>query len=134
MMGAQGGNVRLTAAMVNSSAGVPAFYKGDILRPADGVTRGVGWRRLTHEEQQLWYKRHYEDVAAGRDLPFDSAGESQLAPQDAYIPLRADRTYEVVRGRANAPYGYGTAKGCCEVVDMLDGTRFFCKRRDMVRA
>lgn len=120
--------------MVNKGVGVPSFVKGDILRLADGLTRGGGWRRLTADERAAWYEQHHADVKAGRDLPYDSAGESKLAPQDAYIPLRADRTYEVVRGRANAPYSYGTEKGCCEVVDMLDGTRFFCKRRDMVRA
>lgn len=141
--GNTGGNMRnLTAAMVIRGNPTPdGFRKGDILRPARQGTAGflpnpldLGWRRLTPEERAAWYERHYADVKAGRDSPFDSAGESRLAPQDAYVPLREDRTYEVIRGRVEAPEGYGTSKGCCEVVDMLDGTRFFCKRKAMVRA
>ena len=128
---------QITAAMVKRARPVPdGFSKGDILRVKIS-TKGrelYGWRRLTHDEQQAWYAQHYEDVKAGRDLPYDSAGESRLAPQDTRIPLHADRTYEVVRGRVNAPYGYGSAKGSCEVVDMLTGDRFFCKRAAMVRA
>lgn len=128
---------QITAAMVKRARPVPdGFNKGDILRPRIAASGRVsdGWRRLTHEERQAWYAQHHEDVKAGRALPYDSAGESQLAPQDAYIPLHADRTYEVVRGRVNAPFGYGSAKGSCEIVDMLDGTRFFCKRAALVRA
>lgn len=128
---------QITAAMVRRARPVPdGFSKGDILRPRIAASGRVseGWRRLTHDEQQAWYAQHYEDVKAGRDVPYDSAGESRLAPQDAYIPLHADRTYEVVRGRVNAPYGWSSEKGCCEVVDMLDGTRFFCKRAALVRA
>lgn len=128
---------QITAAMVKRARPVPdGFNKGDILRARIAASGRVsdGWRRLTHEERQAWYAQHYEDVKDGRALPYDSAGESLLAPQDAYIPLHADRTYEVVRGRVNAPYGWSSEKGCCEIVDMLDGTRFFCKRAALVRA
>lgn len=128
---------QITAAMVKRARPVPdGFSKGDILRARIAASGRVsdGWRRLTHDEQQAWYAQHYEDVKAGRDLPYDSAGESRLAPQDTRIPLHADRTYEVVRGRVNAPYGWSSEKGCCEVVDMLTGDRFFCKRAAMVRA
>ena len=124
-------------ALMSWSGQLPdGFNKGDILRPRIAASGRVsdGWRRLTHEERQAWYAQHHEDVKAGRDVPYDSAGESKLAPQDAYIPLHADRTYEVVRGRVNAPYGWSSEKGCCEVVDMLTGDRFFCKRAAMVRA
>ena len=124
-------------ALMSWSGQLPdGFNKGDILRPRSVASGRVsdGWRRLTHEEQRAWYAQHHEDVKAGRDVPYDSAGESKLAPRDAYIPLHADRTYEVVRGRVNAPYGWSSEKGCCEVVDMLDGTRFFCKRAALVRA
>jgi len=127
----------LTAAMVIRGRRAPdGFSKGDIVRPRLSASGRVsdGWRRLTHEERQAWYAQHYEDVKAGRDVPYDSAGESKLAPQDAYIPLHADRAYEVVRGRVNAPQGYGSQKGCCEVVDMLTGKQFFCKRAALVRA
>jgi hypothetical protein len=125
---------QVTVAMVIRGTPTPeGFHKGDILRPVNAASN-MGWRPLTGEERDQWYKQHYEDVKAGRDLPYDSAGESRLAPQDIHIPLRADRTYEVVRGRVTAPDGYGKTKGCCEVVDMLDGTRFYCKRKHMVRA
>ena len=124
---------QVTVAMVLRGTPTPdGFYKGDIVRPAR--PRREGWRRMTHTESEGWYARLRADVAAGKDLPYDSAGESRLAPQDVYTALHEDRTYEVVRGRVNAPKGYGSQKGCCEVQDMLTGERSFCQRKDLVRA
>jgi hypothetical protein len=123
----------ITAAMVIRGTPTPdGFYKGDIVRPAR--QRREGWRRMTHAESEGWYARLHADVAAGKDVPYDSAGESRLAPQDVWTALHEDRTYEVIRGRVNAPKGYGSQKGCCEVQDMLTGERFFCQRKDLVRA
>lgn len=121
--------MRLTAAMVNRARPVPVgFNKGDIVRLRPATSPREGWRRTTPGERQGWYDKLHEEVRAGRDQPYDSAGETRLAPQDAYVPMHRDRTYEVVRGRVNAPYGYSSMKGCCLIQDMLTGEQFFCKR------
>lgn len=126
--------MRLTAAMVIRGTPTPdGFKKGDIVRPRPKAVVD-GWRRCTAEEKAAWYEQLHADVAAGRDVPYDSAGESRLAPSDIWIGMDPGRTYSVIRGRVEAPRGYGTQKGCCEVEDMLTGERLFCERKRLVLA
>lgn len=118
--------------MYHKTSRLRGFKKGDIICLHPDEAGYHGWRRLSAEEQENWYRRQREEVAAGLKLPYDDAGEPHLAPLNVYLPLHSDRTYEVVRGRVNAPKSYGKATGCCEVIDMLTGERLFCSRHVMV--
>ena len=110
----------------------PTFHKGQLVkatRPANMRHWDFsGWRRLTHEERQSWYAQHYEDVRAGRDLPYDSAGESRLAPTDNHVELVEGRIYQVLRGRVRAPCGYRTVAGSVELLCTHTGQRFYTRR------
>ncbi len=64
------------------------------------------YRHTTHEEQQQWYERLHEECEAGRNVPYDSAGESKLAPTCAQIEVNKDDTFTVVRGRCAPFIGY----------------------------
>lgn len=106
----------------------PTFYKNDLVRPTN-PTRA--WRRMNHEERQAWYERFYEDCRAGRDVPYDSAGESRLAPNDSYFTLTPEMTLTVVRGRASAPCGYGSVKDCALVFCPDNGETLYVPRRSL---
>ena len=68
-------------------------------------TRSV-YRHTTHEEQQAWYEGLYADCRAGRDVGYDCAGESKLAPLCAAIEVKDSDTFTVVRGRCCPTIGY----------------------------
>lgn len=104
---------------------VPAFRKGDLVRP---IAPTVGWRRSSAEERQAWYDKLHEDCRAGRDVPYDSGGESKLAPQDTSFTLMPQMTLIVLRGRATAPSGYSTMKNCCQVLCPDNGETLFVPR------
>ena len=106
----------------------PTFYKGDLVRPTGKVT---AWRRMTPEENHAWYERFYEDCRAGRDVPFDSAGESKLAPCDTYFTLTPEMTLTVVRGRASAPCGYSSVKDCALVFCPDNGQTLYVSRHTL---
>lgn len=112
--------------MQNENA-LPALRKGDLVKPVrDGV---YAWRRCTDEERQAWYDKFYEDCRAGRDVPFDSAGESKLAPLDMGFKLSASSVLTVVRARCSAPESYGKRPRCCQVFDPLTGETLYVNRR-----
>ena len=122
---------------------LPIFRVGQYvrLRPSVAQRHGanliaapVGWRQLTQEERDAWYEEHYKAVKEGRELPYDSAGESVLSPQDTYIDVYFDRVYEIVRGRVSAARGYGKQPGCCLVRCLLLGEEFYMRRQDLALA
>ena len=110
----------------------PNFYKGQLVRAVrpSGMSDWdfSGWRRATNEESTAWYERLYEDCRNGRDVPFDSAGESKLAPSDTYVELVEGRIYQVIRGRVRAPCGYRTVSGAVELLCTHTGERFYTYR------
>ena len=73
------------------------------LKAGDKWSRPQVLRQTTQEEQQAWYEKLHEECKSGRNVPYDSAGESKLAPQCAVIEARDDDTFTVVRGRC-APF------------------------------
>ena len=113
--------------MKSTSNSVPTFYKGDLVKSADGLTVQA-WRRATSEERQDWYDRLAEDCRAGRDVPYDSGGESKLAPNDTHFTIPADTVMTIVRGRVSAPHGYSTLKDCCQVFCPSNGETLFVRR------
>jgi hypothetical protein len=104
---------------------IPTFYKGDLVRP---IAPTIAWRRASDEEQRAWYEKFYEDCRAGRDVPYDSGGESRLAPCDTSFTLTPEMTLTVVRGKASAPSGYSTMKNCCQVFCPDNGETLYVPR------
>ena len=113
--------------MKSTSTAVPTFYKGDLVRSVSGGPVQA-WRRASGDETRVWYEKFHEDCRAGRDTPWDSGGESRLAPSDTYFGVPADVVMTVIRGRASAPHGYYTSKDCCQVFCPSNGETLFVKR------
>lgn len=115
---------------------LPIFRAGQYVRfnSARGEPLYAGWRRMNETETNQWYEQHHKDVQEGKELPFDSAGEPVLSPQDVYIAVHHDRVYEIVRGRVNARQGYGNRPGSCLVRCLLTGEEFYMRRFDLVLA
>jgi len=117
---------------------LPIFRAGQYVRLRDevGLTRmaqlTAGWRRMSEAEKNEWYDQHRKDVAEGKALPYDSAGEPVLSPQDVYIKVHPDRVYEIVRGRVSAARGYCNVSGSCLVRCLLTGEEFYIQRRQLV--
>ena len=63
-------------------------------------------RHTTHEEQQVWYAELYAECRAGREVGYDCAGESKLAPRCSAIEVKDGDTFTVVRSRACPVLGY----------------------------
>ena len=93
----------------------------------------AAWRKSTHEERQLWYKELAQRVAEGKDSPFDSAGESRLAPMSQYRDLEPGTRLLVMRARVAAPREYWTISKCIEVVNLDTGEALFLEKRDVLR-
>ena len=102
-------------------------YKGQLVTVTDAAKSG--WRRLTGDERQAWYDWFHAECRAGREVWHDSAGESRLAPLDMSVQVTPGKTYQVLRGRVNAPSGYGSVKGCVQLLDTETGTEFYIRRR-----
>ena len=117
-------------------ANIPSFSAGQYVRfnTDRGQPLYTGWRRMNASETQQWYDQHRKDVRDGKALPYDSAGESVLPPQDVYIAVHHDRVYEIVRARVSAPQGYGKRSGSCLVRCLLTGEEFYIQRRNLVLA
>ena len=112
---------------------IPAFRKGDLVKPLGGVGGVLGWRKATHEEREAWYAKHREEVRAGRAQPYDDAGESVLAPPDTQVMIPADAVLTVVRGRVNAQSGYHKIKDCCQVFCPQNGETLYIRRWTVTR-
>lgn len=102
--------------------------KGTLITVKNSVQ---AWRSTTNEEQNLWYKELAERVHAGKDLPYDSAGESRLAPMTEYKNLSAGTRLLVMRARVAAPRGYYTISGCMEVLNLDSGESLFVQKRSL---
>ena len=63
-------------------------------------------RHTTNEEQQAWYEELHEECRAGREVSYNCAGESKLAPRCAAIEVKDDDTFTVVRSRACPVLGW----------------------------
>jgi len=113
--------------MKSNTTHVLTFYKGDLVKSASGYPIEA-WRRASSEERNAWYARLHEDCQAGRDVPYDSGGESKLAPSDTHFSIPGDVVLTVVRGRVNAPLGYSSSKDCCQVFCPSNGETLFVKR------
>ena len=93
----------------------------------DGIVEGA--RPTTQAEQDEWYRKHREDVAAGRTEWRDSAGESNLAPRAVRIPIYKERTYIVLRARARVRLGWGNpAPGMTKLLCTKTGEEAYVKR------
>ncbi len=109
----------------------PSFKKGDYVKTVKPTS---GWRRMTQEENNAWYDKFHSDCREGRDVWHDSAGEPRLAPQDTYFNLAQDTVMKVLRARVNAPCGYSSMKGCCQVFNPATGETMYVTRRSLTNS
>ena len=119
-----------------------SFRKGDLVRlsshwsnslkVARGLTRYLTWRPLTSDERSEWYRAHHEAIAAGEADPFDSAGETHLAPQYEAVDVDPDAVWVVQRARCQALRGYHTVSGCAQLLDTKTGISFYIRREMLV--
>jgi hypothetical protein len=119
-----------------------SFRKGDLVRLSSHwsnslkvsrrSTRLLGWRPLTSDERSEWYRAHREAVAAGEADPFDSAGETHLAPQYENVDVEPNGVWVVQRARCQARQGYHTVSGCAQLLDTKTGISFYIRREGLV--
>ena len=110
-----------------------SFSKGSLVKFS--TDHPDAWRRTTGEERQAWYERLAEDCKAGRDVPYDSGGESKLAPNDTWLRFEEPRSVTLIvnRGRVRAPCGWGVRPHCLEVTDPATGQTFFVSKKQVTR-
>jgi hypothetical protein len=79
-------------------------------------------RPVTREETEVWYN---SDASKG----MDSAGESKLPPQSAYVLLHRDRIYQVLRARCRVRLGWGNpTPGMAKILCTESGEETYIKR------
>jgi len=79
-------------------------------------------RPVTREETEAWYN---SDASKG----MDSAGETKLPPQSAYVLLHRDRTYQVLRARCRVRLGWGNpTPGMAKILCTVTGEETYIKR------
>ncbi len=79
-------------------------------------------RPVTPEETKAWYA---SDASKG----MNSAGESKLPPQSAYVLLHRDRTYQVLRARCRVRLGWGNpTPGLTKILCTHTGEETYVKR------
>jgi hypothetical protein len=82
----------------------------------------VSYRPVTSEETKTWYA---SDASKG----MDSAGESKLPPQSAYVLLERDRVYQVLRARCRVRLGWGNpTPGMVKILCTETGEETYIKR------
>lgn len=81
------------------------------------------WRRTTVDEKNAWY-------ASDESRGMTDDGETKLAPLDAAVDLVPGQIYVVVKGRTQAPHGYGSISGCMTLLDTTTGVIFFSKKEN----
>ena len=64
------------------------------------------YRPTTPEERQAWYSWLHAEIKAGREVGYDSAGESRLPPMCAVVAAVPDDTFTVVRARCAPLIGW----------------------------
>jgi len=79
-------------------------------------------RPVTSEETEAWYN---SDAAKG----MNSAGETKLPPQSAFVLLHRDRTYQVLRARCRVRLSYGNPRpGMAKILCTHTGEETYIKR------
>ena len=79
-------------------------------------------RPITLEETEAWYN---SDASKG----MNSAGETKLPPQSAYVLLHRDRVYQVLRARCRIRLGWGNpTPGMAKILCTHSGEETYVKR------
>jgi len=120
--------------MVSENPGVcivPKLKKGQLVRVRQGVS---GSRATTAAERNAWYVKFAADCKAGRDVPYDSAGEPRLAPDTAEVSFSVGKCLTVTAAAASyrrigkswwrPPMG-----GVCQVLDTVTGEEWLVAKR-----
>ena len=82
-------------------------------------------RPVTSEETEAWYN---SDASKG----MDSAGESKLPPQSAFVLLHRDRVYQVLRARCRVRLGWGNpTPGMAKILCTETGEETYVRRRHL---
>ena len=123
----KGNTVRLSPnCFTVKSGGTRRFPLTHNLNDENGIVRGL--RHTTHEEQSEWYERLYAECRAGRDVSYNCAGESKLAPRCASVAFHKDDTLTVVRARCAPVLGYHKSTGMALIRNERTGEEGYVKR------
>ena len=93
---------------------------------SDGVVDG--FRSMTADEVTLWREQFNRDCREGRDVPYDSAGESVLNPTSESVSFPLNGVFIVLKARTTAYRGYGKTKGLTSIACPSTGRVGFVKR------
>jgi len=88
-----------------------------------------GFRSLSGDERELWYKKHTEAVKAGRTTWHDSAGEPKLAPTTCSLSFPVDGHFIVLKARTTANRGYRRVGGLAKIACPSTGQVGYVKRQ-----
>ena len=91
-----------------------------------GIVRG--FYKLTRDQRQEWRDRLHENIKAGNDVGYDSAGESKLAPSEGLYDIAKGSVYCVIRSRAQAVYNYRKTGRLTKLLDTRTGKEVYIKR------
>jgi hypothetical protein len=108
---------------------VPQLKKGQLVRVRQGAS---GTRSLTSAERSAWYEKFYADCRAGRDVPYDSGGESRLAPSQTDTDFSVGKILTVTVASASPKRigMYMGGKGAyCMVLDTVTGHEWLVAKR-----
>jgi hypothetical protein len=108
---------------------VPQLKKGQLVRVRQGV---MGTRALTHSERSAWYEKFYADCRAGRDVPYDSGGESRLAPTCTDTSFSVGKCLTVTASVASPKrigMHFGGRGRYCMVLDTVTGQEWMVAKR-----
>ena len=72
----------------------------------DTNSRKSVFRHTSAEERNEWYEKLHTECQAGREVSYNCAGESKLAPMCIAIEVNDDDTFTVVRGRCCPTIGW----------------------------
>jgi len=110
---------------------VPKLKKGGLVRVRQGVT---GTRATTAAERNAWYEKFHADCRAGRDVPYDSAGEPRLAPDTAETSFSVGKCLTVTAAaasykRVGKSWWCSPVGGLCQVLDTTTGETWLVAKR-----
>jgi hypothetical protein len=118
--------------MVSENPGVcivPQLKKGQLVRVRQGVS---GTRATTQAERSVWYEKFYADCRAGRDVPYDSGGESRLAPRTTSTDFSVGKCLTVTASVASPKrvgWTWGGRGQYCMVLDTVTGQEWMVAKR-----
>lgn len=110
---------------------VPKLKKGQLVRVRMGVT---GTRATTTAERNAWYEKLHADCRAGRDVPYDSGGESRLAPDFTEACFSVGKCLTVTAAvasyrRLGKSWWLSPTGGLCQVIDTVTGHEWLVAKR-----